>query len=149
VAINDKVDDLLAGILKQIRLHEANNVGENDTETSFIEDSNSKHSRNCSDPQVDDFSKMNSKFSTRSMNRNFMSLRTNTLTSRLFKKNKENATPTFANNPYSDSDNKKKFAKIHYSGQQSFFHKIFNNIFKKRSENVGSVENLYTPPNMN
>lgn len=148
VAINDKVDDLLAGILKQIRLHEANNLSENDTETSFIEGSNHKHSRNYSDTQVDDFSKMNSKFSNRTMNRNFMSFRTNALTRRLFGKNKENATPTFANNPYSDSD-KKKFAKIHYSDQQSFFHKIFNNIFKKRSENAGSVENLYTPPNLN
>jgi len=147
VAINDKVDDLLAGILKQIRLHEANSICENDTETSFIDDSNNKHSRNYSDTQVDDFSKMNSKFNKRSTNKNFMSFKNNTITNRLFRKNKENATPTYTNNPYSDSE--KKFAKIHYRDQQSFFQRIFNNIFKKRPENAGSVENLYTPPNLN
>ncbi len=75
MAINDKVDDLLAGILKQIRLHEANSIFENDTETSFIDDSNNKHSRNYSDTQVDDFSKMNSKFNKRSTNKNFMSFK--------------------------------------------------------------------------
>jgi len=66
---------------------------------------------------------------------------------RSIRKNKENATPTYTNNPYSDSE--KKFAKIHYRDQQSFFQRIFNNIFKKRPENAGSVENLYTPPNLN
>jgi len=88
VAIYDKVDALLAGILIQIRLHEANSICENNTEASSIDESNNKHCRNYSDTQVDDLSKMNSKFKKRSTNKNFMSFKNNTITNRLFRKNK-------------------------------------------------------------
>jgi hypothetical protein len=167
VAINDKVDDLLAGILKQIRLKESSitnnrehdtNINENDeiNTTSFIENSNAHrtHVRNYSDANVDDFIK------EKDNHKNNQFFKSNTLSRRLFRnKNKEN-TNSFLNkdNNNNNSDNmyfdnkKNKLLKISFTDQQSFFHKLFNNFFKKRSNlssHLQSVENLYTPPSKN
>ena len=141
VAINDKVDDLLAGILKQIRLNEpAMKHLENEDEmtTSFIEKCSSKrHTRNHSDVNIDDLIKKTNRSHISTNNTNGLSFRANTLTRRLFRsRNKEN------------NDNNTKFKRNQSLGGNSFFIKIFNNIFKKKSNlsNINSVENLYTPP---
>lgn len=159
MAINDRVDDLLAGILKQIRLAEARNQpiehtsrhGAETITTSFIElkksngrrfrdlsEPNNKHNRTFSDANANEFRER--PFDNRN-NTNFMSLKSNNLTRRLFRvKNKDNQLL---------AKDKEKFSKITFSDQQSFFHKFINNIFKKRADvsQLGSVEDLYTEPN--
>lgn len=128
--------------MKQIRLKEPLNKlenEENEMTTSFIENSNKivtnrKHTRNYSDVNVDDLIRKTNKTNLN----NTISFRTNTLTRRLFRsKNKENI----------DNDNS-KFKRNQSLGNGSFFHKIFNNIFRKKSNlsSFNSVENLYTPP---
>ena len=158
VAINDKVDDLLAGILKQIRLNELAKQHTIDiTTTSFIENSKKqvrhyletagrKHSRNLSDVHVEELLNTNSNsVANRSRtNANFMSLKSNTLTRKLFRTNKDKEAGFL-------DENNRKLAKISFTDQQSFFHKLFNNIFKKKSNlsHLQSVENLYTAPSKN
>lgn len=178
VAINDKVDDLLAGMLKQIRLHtnsdvptskelrkssynfnkkkmsvsinkNTNNTNNNSDikTTSFIENTN-KHNlhKDCSD--ADAMENMeNRPFNNRNL-AHYMSLKTR----RLFRanRNKDNSLSTPSNPNYSDIETRKKLAKISFSEQQSFFHKVFNNIFRRRSnlDHLNSVENLFTRPSM-
>ena len=157
VAINDKVDDLLAGILKQIRLNELAKQNTIDiTTTSFIENSKKqvrhylettgrKHSRNLSDVHVEELLNTNNSVANRSRtNANFMSLKSNTLTRKLFRNNKDK-------DGFLESENNRKLAKISFTDQQSFFHKLFNNSFKKKSNisHLQSVEKLYTAPRKN
>lgn len=153
VAINDKVDDLLAGILKQIRLHEG--IDKDSVSNGSGHNNIKRRSRKLSDQNG---SNANGHFETRNK---FMSFRSSTLSRKIFRpKAKENDVP-MTDRPqqkqpvspisYSDIEKRKKFANINFSDQQSFFHKVFNNLFKRRSDlaHLGSVENLYTPPNLN
>lgn len=96
-----------------------------------------RHARNYSDANIDMIRK------TTKANTNLnptMSFRTNTLTRRLFRsKNKENIE--------NENTKYKRNQSLGGSGN-SFFLKIFNNIFRKKSNMslLNSVENLYTPP---
>lgn len=105
VAINDKVDDLLAGILKQIRLTEslerdleALAAASNEQETSFVvERNNKKHMRNYSDAHLHDLvrnnnasnnSKSNPKPICERTGGGFLSFKSNTLSRKFFKSSK-------------------------------------------------------------
>lgn len=160
VAINDRVDDLLAGILKQIRLSESRKQQEPAHEqdetitTSFMElkkmnglrfrdlsEPGKNHNRTFSDAHADDLKER--PFNNRN-NANFMSLKSNNLTRRLFRsKNKDSEVLS--------KEKETKFSKITFSDQQSFFHKVINNIFKKRADisQLGSVEDLFTESKAN
>ena len=175
VAINDKVDDLLVGVLKQIRLSEgidkdsarisgpslqSNASGpkvnsKTTKETTFIENkprntqensSFKKHSRNFSDAQLQDL--INKSNNTSS---NIMSFKSNTLTRRLFRsKNKEN-NQIEINAKLNNSSHMSAGSSLNSGGSNSggsFFHKLFNTLFKKKSNtsNLQSVENLFSPP---
>ncbi|RNA03006.1 GTP-binding GEM, partial [Brachionus plicatilis] len=151
VAINDKIDDLLAGILKQIRIKESADK-ENKTDDSDIQfvisqlqaGRNKKHSRNLSDAQLNDIVKKSSNHSTW--------FKSNTLTKKFFK------TPKNRELLRSDSDKSKNSTRLvlkntnskknEYLNNSSFFHKIFNSFFKKKSTNSDkhSVENLFSLP---
>ncbi len=144
VAINDKVDDLLAGVLKQIRLHEG-------IDKDSVSNGSGKINMRRSRKQSEHNESNDNQFITRNK---FLSFRSNTLSRKFFRpKTNESTSPKefSTQNSYSDIEKGNKFAKINFSDQQSFFHKVFNNIFKRRSDlsHLGSVENLFTPPNMN
>lgn len=104
---------------------------------SIRQQSMKRHARNYSDANIDMIRK------TTKANTNLnptMSFRTNTLTRRLFRsKNKENIE--------NENTKYKRNQSLGGSGN-SFFLKIFNNIFRKKSNMslLNSVENLYTPP---
>ncbi|CAF0842137.1 unnamed protein product [Brachionus calyciflorus] len=156
VAINDRIDDLLAGILKQIRLKEvAEKENKNDSDVQIIISQlqaghQKKHTRNLSDAQINDIVKK----TTNVNNANSAWYKSNTLTRKFFKstKNRElirtdsekskNSIKVFKSNPSSKTD----LLSMHTNN--SFFQKIFNNIFKKKSSNsdMQSVENLFTMP---
>lgn len=130
---------------KSISINKNNNdntINDSNTKTtSFIENNNKNltHNRNYSDADAND-SPFNRNIA------NYMSLKTR----RFFRaRNKDNTLSTTS--PYSDNETKKKFAKISFNDQQSFFHKVFNNIFRRRSnlDHLNSVENLFTRPSMN
>jgi hypothetical protein len=174
VAINDKVDDLLAGILKQIRLNETLMsskelavdvaLSPNERQTSFIE---RKHVRNYSDAQLNDIIKKSPPTATPATN-NTLSFRSNTLTRRFFKssKNKENLVDTERPSQYatskmsntissggggstSGSGNNGNNSSNNNNNTLSFFHKIYSSIFKKKSSNptqLQTVEDLFTLP---
>lgn len=165
VAINDKVDELLAGILKQIRLSEALDkdliMNPNEQQTSFIE--NKKHLRNYSDAQLHDLIKKIPPTPAANLknSNNLLSFKSNTLSRRFFKpKNKEIAgafTTDSIERPSTQQRTKGmsnpntaiNAANINNNAHTiSFFHKIYNSIFKKKSNTtqLQSVENLFTLP---
>lgn len=149
VAINDKVDDLLAGILKQIRLCEsleneldAAAKAANEQETSFTI-GEKKHVRNYSDAQLHDLVKKK----TENERPGLLSFRSNTLSRKFFKssKNREiSASTTGAASTSAESGG----GGAKSSQSMSFFHKIYNSIFKKKSNqnHLRSVENLFSLP---
>lgn len=151
VAINDKIDDLLAGILKQIRIKEMADK-ENKTDDSEIQfvinqlqvERNKKHSRNLSDAQLNEIVKKSAK------KNNSTWFKSNTLTKKFFKTSKTRELLR------SDSEKSKNSTRLilkstnknEYLNNNSFFHKIFNNFFKKKSTTLDkhSVENLFSLP---
>jgi hypothetical protein len=160
VAINDKVDDLLAGILKQIRLYHAANHGNHDDGGNFAlqeqqkTDSNTikKLKRNNSDAFINEIIKKTSS----SGGHNTISFKANTLTRRLFKsstkKNAESgvgATTSASSFGASSSQAKNKTSTTGSATPSSFsFVKFFHSLFKKKSNrsHIQSVENLFTSP---
>lgn len=137
MAINDKVDDLLAGVLKQIRLSEGKYING--------DSSNKKHSRNYSDAHLHELIKKSTNNNT-NIN-NTISFKSNTLTRRLFKpKSKDKEASTNSDNSKSNMSSINTSA--NNANNNSFFHKLFNTIFKKKStqSQLQSVENLFTSP---
>jgi hypothetical protein len=137
VAINDRVDDLLAGILKQIRISEGIDLHHNNNGLK-------SNNKNYSDAHLQDLIKKSTN------NNSTIFFKTNTLTRRLFKpktygsgnnNNKEN----FNNSDMERSHNLKG---ANGSQSSSFFQKPFNSLFKKKANQsqIQSVENLFTPP---
>lgn len=171
VAINDKVDDLLAGILKQIRLNESLYrelaLAPDEKQTSFIE-TKKKHVRNYSDAQLHDIIKKSNAStatataSTRQQQQQqqpnrYLSFKSNTLTRRFFNKNRNKENLNFSDSeksssPYSrptyGATGNSVVASAAGNNTFSFFHKIYSTIFKKRSNStqLQSVENLFTLP---
>ena len=168
MAINDKVDDLLVGILKQIRIKEGvekdtqkilnqqnlkSSVAtttfiENSTKSNYLQVSNKKHTRNFSDVQLQDILNKSTNSNT---NSTLSSFKSNTLTRRLFRsKNKENNQIDIN---LKNNQNSNDFSLLSSGSNQSsggsFFHKLFHSFFKKKSgiSHSQSVENLFTPPN--
>lgn len=159
VAINDKVDDLLAGILKQIRLKEASDKESQRNSTNEIfafkienpSGNNSKggkkHSRNYSDAHLHDLIKKSTSSNNNNGNTSNGALwfKSNTLTRKFFKsKNKE---PNHSENEKNNSKSNHNYNN-NSTANFSFFHKLFNTIFKKKSNisDTQSVENLFTLP---
>jgi len=164
VAINDKVDDLLAGILKQIRLyHAANNRGDDGGSFALQQqqkpDSNTmskKLKRNNSDAFINEIIKKTSS-SGGGGGHNTISFKANTLTRRLFKsstkKNVESgigATASASSFGASSSSQVKNKTSTGGSATPSSFSfvKFFHSLFKKKSNrsHIQSVENLFTSP---
>ena len=148
VAINDKVDDLLAGILKQIRLSiEA--ARQKESQPSAESSGHGKNlKRNNSDALINEIKKKTSS----GAGHNTISFRSNTLTRKLFRssasektKDKLNSTVAEANKSSNKSTNNKNNSAPHSSFS---FVKFFNTLFKKKSHqsHIQSVENLFTPP---
>jgi hypothetical protein len=122
--------------------------------TSFIENSNKitdtvkRHLRNYSDANLDDLMKLKDKNSNNNNNSNKNNINNNnqmtpqrTLSKRLFRsKNKENSE--------NENTGSSKLKRNQSLGNNSIFHKIFNNIFRKKSNlsNGNSVENLFSSP---
>ena len=166
MAINDKVDDLLAGILKQIRLyHAANNHGDDGGGFALQQqqkaDSNTinkKLKRNNSDAFINEIIKKTSSSGGGGGGggHNTISFKANTLTRRLFKsstkKNAESgvgATTSASSFGASSSQAKNKASTGGSATPSSFsFVKFFHSLFKKKSNrsHIQSVENLFTPP---
>lgn len=164
VAINDKVDDLLAGILKQIRLKEAslkeqvsNSTNEIQQFTIEINSNNAskKHSRNYSDAQLHDLVRKSNNSVGGNGSTPIWSIKSNTLTRRLFKSFRHKDNSESINDKVNNSSSRVSYncASTKHNDQNgqsnnSFFHKIFNSIFKKKSNNsdIQSVENLFTLP---
>lgn len=138
VAINDKVDDLLAGILKQIRLSEA-------TYKQQQAESNTNHLA------VGDKKSSGKKLSSGS----YLASKTSTLTRKLFKNRKEkhhgvHVTSHSGHNSSTLQSTASSYSPSNTSssGNVSFLHKLFNTIFRKkaaRSTRAQSVENLFSP----
>lgn len=169
VAINDRVDDLLAGTLKQIRLKEA--LDKDISASLFNSGMKKQHSRTFSDAHLHDLFKRSSMSPATTgaaagqiVNASFAT-RTGTLTRKLFKfaKNKDNgsAGATGANSTalvgvggvgekLKTNNLKNELANggVGSINNYSFFSKLFNTIFKKKStqSNLQSVENLFTLP---
>jgi hypothetical protein len=130
VAINDKVDDLLAGILKQIRLSETT-YKQQQAEESLITAGGNKNS--------------SKKLSSGS----FLASKTSTLTRKLYKNRKEKNHDGQNNSATLQSTASYSASNTSSSGNLSFLHKLFNTVFRKkatRSNRVNqSVENLFSP----
>jgi hypothetical protein len=164
VAINDKVDDLLAGILKQIRLSEpSNHIVE--TNDYIITPVVNKNNRNLSET---DLYNIDSKKSSKSNNQ--FSFKTNTLRRFLMKQknfkdeldkrtiglktlNNQNNNYQLSTNSTSrvntlTCNNNQNKISSNNTGNFSFFQKIFK-LFKKKQpnnqSNLQSVENLFSP----
>jgi GTPase SAR1 family protein len=156
VAINDKVDDLLAGTLKQIRLREAQDRDVLRLAHNAKNTMKKTHSRNFSDANLHDLVKK----SASSGNPNAFSLKTNTLTKKLFRMNKKENDLLDSSSISSSKKNDRVYLNTKVgvdgvvagtasnNGNYTFFHKLFNTLFKKRAmhANLNSVENLFTLP---
>jgi GTPase SAR1 family protein len=146
VAINDKVDDLLAGTLKQIRLREAQDRELLRQAQSGKNTMKKSHSRNFSDANLHDMIK-------KSAAGNAFSLKTNTLTKKLFRMNKRE-NDLLETSSVSSKKNDRVYVNTKSTldgaptNNVTFFHKLFNTLFKKRAmhANLNSVENLFTLP---
>lgn len=168
VAINDKVDDLLAGILKQIRLSEslereleAAALANNEQETSFMD--RKKHTRNYSDAHIHDLVQTNkngvnnAKPISERTNGGFLSFKSNTLSRKFFKRRGDQlnayTTDSIDSRGGGGGGGGGMIMKSRQQNQAgantiSFFHKIYNSIFKKKSTHsqMQSVENLFSLP---
>lgn len=157
VAINDKVDDLLVGILKQIRLNFGIDIytngckvakNKNDENilhplkeviktTIFEEKTNQERSdtkrklKNKTNSTFDRKEKTKSKTLRRFQ---FFSKKQHSDVENIFDSSDSNGN---TNNNYNNNSKR----------NLSFFHKIFTHIFKRKSKRslLQSVENLYTP----
>jgi hypothetical protein len=161
VAINDKVDDLLAGVLKQIRLSKtlqrelspqndlidasSNQKNYDSSSTTKVPKNNSK---NYTRSQTEDLNtlKKNNDNNNNNNHTNFISFRSNTLSRRLFKSTRKDPRSSSTNS--SASNFRSRSPPSQNKDNNSFFHKMIN-VFRKKSSfgNMQSVENLYTPPN--
>ena len=146
MAINDKVDDLLAGILKQIRIF----IDAQQKKLDNDQVTNKNLKRNNSDAFINELIK---KTSSGGGVHNTISFKANTLTRRLFKSAPKNKDPhTFSQTTTTATTSTKKAATsstTSSSSSSSFsFVKFFNTLFKKKSNqsHIQSVENLFTPP---
>lgn len=183
MAINDKVDDLLAGILKQIRLNEsfereleAAALANNEQETSFMDynnNGNKKHIRNYSDAHLHDLVRdSNNNNNQKKMSGastggpkpisergpgGFLSFKSNTLSRKFFKNSKNHrdfsqsvvvTTPGAYTTDSIDTRGGGVMRNKSAPTTISFFHKIYNSIFKKKSNSshLQSVENLFSLP---
>ena len=149
VAINDKVDDLLVGILKQIRL----NYG---IDNDLVKPRQSKSDEKILHP-IKEIIKTaiyeESNQSKKKKNNN------NTQQQHQTQKSRNNSFKSykfFSKRQYSDTENIYDIDSTsdkNYTTEQtnirglSFFHKIFTHIFKRKSKRLmlQSVENLFTP----
>jgi hypothetical protein len=150
VAINDKVDDLLAGILKQIRIF----IDAQQKKFDNDEAANKNLKRNNSDAFINELIKKTSSGGVH----NTISFKANTLTRRLFKSGPKNKDPhTLSQATIAATSTKKPIITTNTvassssssSSSSSFsFVKFFNTLFKKKSNqsHIQSVENLFTPP---
>ena len=152
VAINDKVDDLLAGTLKQIRLREVA-----DREMNFFlgqTEMNKAHSRTFSNVHLTDMVKKSNLIvgdggRSNSSVPNTFSFKKSTLTKKLFRfnknsnKTKEAGVSQSRKTAFGDTK-----STANTTSNYSFFHKLFDTLFKKKSSqtNLQSVENLFTLP---
>jgi hypothetical protein len=137
VAINDRVDDLLAGILKQIRISEGTDLHHH--HSNGLKSSN----KNYSDAHLHDLIKKSTN------NTNTIFFKTNTLTRRLFKpKNHVSGSSNNKENYNSEMEKSHNLKGANGSQSSSFFQKLFNSLFKKKANQsqIQSVENLFTPP---
>lgn len=152
MAINDKIDDLLAGILKQIRIKELSDKEKktDDNDIQFVisqlqVERKKNHSRNLSDIQLNEIIKKSP------TTNNSTWFKSNTLTKKFFKSSK-NRELLRSDSEKSKNSNRisltKNTKKNEYLNNNSFFHKIFNNFFKKKSTSSDnhSVENLFSLP---
>ncbi len=158
VAINDKVDDLLAGILKQIRLSEPSIqiVETND----YIITPVVKNSRNFSETDLyNTEDKKSSKFSFKTNTLRRFLKRQKNFKDELEKRNFGLKTLNNQNNNQLSSNSTSRVNTLTYNNNQnkinnnngsnfSFFQKIFK-LFKKKQpsnqSNLQSVENLFSP----
>lgn len=142
VAINDKVDDLLAGILKQIRIKKGIDLGKKEENNVISEPTTTDLHPNSSEIQLQDLINHDRNLDRTSIN-NLSFFKRNTL--RIFRSQRDPTRPTL-----NSSATNKKLNRKSASNQQSlsFLQKLFNNIFKKKSflSHVKSVENLSSPP---
>ncbi len=173
VAINDKVDDLLVGILKQIRLNfgidgELMKMSQNGNEGKMLHPikeilktfdenknlkkskKNKKHSRNHStgydyknEILMTNKSEQQQKKSTLLKNYKFFSKRQYSDTENIYDIDSTTTTTTTTTGPTTNNNEQMKNNKKNLS----FFHKLFTHIFKRKSNRMllQSVEDLYTP----
>jgi hypothetical protein len=152
VAINDKVDDLLAGTLKQIRLREAQDRAA-EAAHAKLGLMKKMHSRNFSDAHLNELIKNSA------ANSDAAPPKSGTLTRKLFSRlngRKENGGEEQKNRVYVNAkitdelgaESAAVASTTSANGNYTFFHKLFNTLFKKRAlqSNLHSVENLFTLP---
>lgn len=144
VAINDKVDDLLAGILKQIRIKKGLDFGKKEQNAVVVSEPLSELNPNSSEIQLQDLINHDRNLDRSSIN-NLSFFKRNTL--RIFRSQRDPPRQTMSSTATKKA-NRKSTSNQQQQQSLSFLQKLFNNIFKKKSflSHVKSVENLSSPP---